>query len=164
MDEKVIIERIDKYGPKPATAVDALIQAHAFLREEGQWIRGEFFEDGDAKEAYDKASCCSWSACSMGALGLVTGEMPVSVFKDADDDDDYEDQYYFSFEMHWTPDNAPLSYEAAQLIADNIDEFRSLNCIDAVINFNDEYGRDKVLAAFEVAIRSQDAEPLPENN
>lgn len=78
-DEKLVVKRVTDYGKKPRSARQALIQAHAFLAEEGQWIKDEFFRDGDAQEAYEKAACNSWSACAMGALGLVTGEMPVKV-------------------------------------------------------------------------------------
>lgn len=82
LDEvKVIVKRVTDYGPKPRGPKQALIQAHAFLAEEGQWITGEFFEDGDPQEAYEAASCSSWSACAMGALGLVTGEMPIAVHR-----------------------------------------------------------------------------------
>lgn len=81
-DTKTIVKRVTNYGPKPRSVRQALIQAHAFLAEEGQWIRGNFFQDGDPKEAYEKAQCSSWSACAMGALGLVTGEMQVKVRKD----------------------------------------------------------------------------------
>lgn len=78
-DFKVIVPRVDRYGDVPTTGVEALIQAHAFLAEEGQWARGSWFRDGDPKEAYETSACGSWQACSMGALGLVTGESPVSV-------------------------------------------------------------------------------------
>lgn len=81
-DIKTIVKRVTDYGPKPRSVKQALIQAHAFLAEEGQWIKGEFFRDGDPQEAYEKAECSSWSACAMGALGLVTGEMPVRVAKE----------------------------------------------------------------------------------
>lgn len=80
-DTKVIVPRIATYGPKPRNAHQALKQARAFLAEEGQWVAGAWFKDGDPKEAYEKAECGSWQACSMGAIGLVTGEMPVSVCK-----------------------------------------------------------------------------------
>lgn len=82
MDEKVVVPRVSDYGPKPRSAKQALIQAHAFLAEEGQWVSGDFFVDDDPAEAYEKAACSSWAACSMGALGLVTGESPVSVIRE----------------------------------------------------------------------------------
>lgn len=81
-ETKVIVKRVTDYGPKPRSARQTLIQAHAFLAEEGQWINGAFFQDGDPEEAYETAQCSSWSACAMGALGLVTGEMPISVTKE----------------------------------------------------------------------------------
>lgn len=81
VDTKVIIDRVKDYGPKPRSPKDVLQQARDLLKEEGQWMTGEFFEDGDAKEAYENASCGSWSACAMGAIGLVAGEMTVSVNK-----------------------------------------------------------------------------------
>lgn len=81
-DTKVIVKRVTDFGSKPRSARQALIQAHAFLVQEGQWVKGEFFLDGDPREAYEKASCNSWSACAMGALGLVTGEMPIAVTKE----------------------------------------------------------------------------------
>lgn len=81
-ETKTIIKRVTDYGPKPRSARQALIQAHAFLAEEGQWVKGTFFTDGDPKDAYESAQCSSWGACAMGALGLVTGEMPISVHKE----------------------------------------------------------------------------------
>lgn len=81
LDTKVIIPRVALYGRKPRTPGEALRQARALLAEEGQWAQGHFFEDGDPEDAYEASSCGSWSACSMGAIGLVTGEMPVKVEK-----------------------------------------------------------------------------------
>lgn len=78
-ETKVIIPRVRTFGPKPKNPQDALIQARELLRQEGQWAKGHFFQDGDAQEAYDSAACGSWTACAMGAVGLVTGEMPISV-------------------------------------------------------------------------------------
>ena len=89
-DTKVIISRVEKYGPKPRSARQVLTQAHALLLEEGTWATGHFFQDGSAEEAYETSVCGSWSACAMGALGLVSGEMPVTVTKEWDEvtDDD----------------------------------------------------------------------------
>lgn len=84
-DVKVVVKRVTDYGPKPRSAVQALVQAHAFLSEEGQWIQNEWFADGDPAEAYEKSACGSWRACAMGALGLVTGESPVSVVREYDE-------------------------------------------------------------------------------
>lgn len=97
-DTKTIVKRVTNYGPKPRSVKQALIQAHAFLAEEGQWVKNEFFEDGDPKEAYEKAECSSWSACAMGALGLVTGEMPVKVTRQVDQ--------YITAELHYEWQNA----------------------------------------------------------
>lgn len=84
MTEKVVLKRITDYGPKPRSARAALIQAHALLSEEGTWMQGDMFEDGDPVEAYEKSQCGSWKACLAGAIGLVTGDMPITVRVDGD--------------------------------------------------------------------------------
>lgn len=81
-ESKVIISRVTKYGRKPRTGKEAVRQALALLEDEAtNWTTETFFQDGDPQEAYEKAACGSWSACAMGAIGLVTGEMPISVTK-----------------------------------------------------------------------------------
>lgn len=201
-DIKTIVKRVTDYGPKPRSVKQALIQAHAFLAEEGQWIKGEFFRDGDPKEAYEKAECSSWSACAMGALGLVTGEMPIRVSKHvdpqaADDlryeweeavefgdtDLSYEDWLkdsgwvsdYYEWEINdiFGKEETPLSAAAAEVLVAQIPQ-RTLDklqqswnpdteSVQHVIELNDMkgYGRTRILALFEKAIRAKGGEPLP---
>lgn len=175
-DTKTIIKRVTDYGRKPRTVRQALIQAHAFLAEEGQWTTGEFFKDGDPKEAYEKAQCSSWAACSMGALGLVTGEMPVGVERRSTYYSD--DMYNFVVDDDFNIADTPLSARAALVLAEHLpgfevdeddadDEQYITDCaIEAVISFNDKRkgkaGRTRVLNAFEKAIRALGGEPLPE--
>lgn len=168
-EEKVIVQRVKTYGPKPRSAKEALIQAHAFLAEEGQWVAGKFFEDGDPKEAYEKSECSSWGACAMGALGLVTGESPVSVRREWDDEyihDEDDDNYYFTVNEDYSRYDTPVSYAAATALVQAIDPadktgFDELHdVLDIVFNLNDQHGRTKVLDAFAAAIRAKGGEPL----
>lgn len=77
---KTILKRVDTYGPKPKTGVEALRQAHALLKEEGRWCTGELFTDGDPAKVFKNGSLCgAWSACAAGALGMVTGELEIGV-------------------------------------------------------------------------------------
>lgn len=145
-ESKVIISRVTKYGRKPRTGKEAVRQALALLEEEAtNWTTGAFFQDGDPQEAYEKAACGSWSACAMGAIGLVTGEMPISVTKiwrDPSDDellddwkdavcngdtvlgfDDWKDQDFEPFaDYEWddfsVDQNNPVSEAAAKVLAD----------------------------------------------
>lgn len=188
--EKLIIKRVADYGPKPRSVVQALRQAHAFLTEEGQWITGAFFEDGDPKEAYEKSACSSWKACAMGALGLVTGESPVKVTREWDgtfyrtEEEAAENDgidYLFSFNDAYNHSDTPLSAAAAIRVAQVIDpdlgwytdeddngneirekeEVEDYEAVDKVINFNDHgLGRTGVLDAFAQAIRASGAEPI----
>lgn len=169
-DLKVITPRVSDYGPKPRGPKQALIQAHAFLTEEGQWMTGTFFQDGDPKEAYEKGRCSSWSACAMGALGLVTGEAPVVVCKVTYDWDTTE-QFSFETVDDYNPYDTPISYKAARALSKVIDPERfKANEEDEyhdgmVISLNDTQaetltGRTKVLDVFVEAIRSLGGEPL----
>lgn len=81
-ETRTIIDRVSDYGPKPKTAFQVLRQAHDLLAEEGKWVAGTYFRDGDAQEAYEASSCGSWQACAMGAIGLVNGDMTISVTRD----------------------------------------------------------------------------------
>lgn len=78
-DVKTIVSRVTDYGRKPTTPAQVLRQAHDLLAAEGRWIKGDLFEDGDPKEAYEKAACGKWGVCALGAIGIVSGEMPVQV-------------------------------------------------------------------------------------
>ena len=108
-DTKVIIKRVEKYGPKPRSARQVLTQAHALLLEEGQWAAGHFFRDGDAEEAYEASTCGSWTACAMGALGLVSGEMPVTVTKEWEEVSD--DDLLFDWKYEVGRDETTLSFD-----------------------------------------------------
>src|SRR5687768_9433478 len=80
-ETRVIIPRVTDFGRPPKTAYQALRQARDLLADENRWTTGEYFDDGDAEEVFEDRFCGSWQVCAMGALGLVTGEMPVSVTK-----------------------------------------------------------------------------------
>lgn len=121
MTTKTIIKRVAKFGPKPKTPYQALRQAHDLLQEEGRWVAGSMFDDGDPAEAFkDPASCGNWSACAMGALGLVTGEMPVSVVREPTfthwkSDDGYN--YDWDVDDEFCVSDDQLSFKAAQYLA-----------------------------------------------
>lgn len=146
-DIKTIISRVTDYGRKPTTPIQVLKQARALLAEEGNWVKGTLFEDGDPKEAYEKAACGKWGVCTLGAVGIVSGEMPVQVERfanfsldrrgwlDAINFDDYEGSLKEfvtnppenAFEYEWagvndiTPNGTPLAYRAAEYLAVAID-------------------------------------------
>lgn len=175
IDEKVIIERVDRYGSKPTTPYGALVQARDFLAEEGQWITGTMFKDGDPAEAYEKSMCGSWSACSMGALGLVTGEMPISVVHARREWDGEEMFYFQGGDKSYNDQDTPLSYEASLFLALASEdvlgvgtyEYALSDPVDTVINYNDgqadgELGRTQVIRAFDKAIELAAEGKVPE--
>ncbi len=177
IDEKVIIKRVDRYGPEPTTPYEALVQARDFLAEEGQWVTGTMFRDGDPKEAYEKSFCGSWSACSMGALGLVTGEMPISVVH-ARQEWDGEDNFFFrGGDKSYNKRDTPLSYEASRFLAIAGEQIFDVGTyeyalddpVDVVINYNDgqedgEVGRTQVIEFFDKAIQLAADDKLPERD
>ncbi len=85
VETKTIITRITNYGRKPRTPVQALRQARDLLAVEGQWCQCDLFTDGEAEDAFiDGAVCGQWAACALGAIGLVTGDMPIKIAKIVD--------------------------------------------------------------------------------
>lgn len=167
---KTIIKRVTDFGRKPKTPAQVLQQAHDLLAQEGRWIKGDLFRDGDAQVAYEKASCGKWGVCSLGALGIVSGEMPVSVAK-----------YNFAYdepEYEWEPtvdvgaDETPLAHRAAEYLAEAINpDFNPLaekpywirdEAEDIVASYNDQkgIGRTRVLKAFQTAIEAAKGDPI----
>lgn len=146
---KTIISRVTKYGRKPKTPLQVLEQAHALLQEEGRWVKNDFFRDGDPKEAYENAACGSWGVCALGALGIVSGEMPVAVERCsatvdrgdwieaveygsydlglneflANPPEGFGDEYEWAPTANITPTDTPLAYRAAEYLAQEIVKF-----------------------------------------
>lgn len=171
-DSRTVISRITDFGPKPKSAVKALQQAHAFLCQEGVWVQ-DWFEDGDPKEAFEKGMCDSARACSMSAIGLVTGEGPVSVLKSKATRYDREVAeggyvYYFEPYTNYDPLLTPVSYKAATRLAAVVngdDPDTDIDPVGTVIEANDScgnnaMGRTQVLDNFAAAIRAAGREPL----
>lgn len=101
-DIKVLVKRPTHLGRKPKTAAALLRQTHKFLDEEGKWIKGYMFKDGDAKKAYEDGFCGKWGVCSVGALGVVSGEFTPSVrYRDLvyQDDWEWDDEYAVNDEI-----------------------------------------------------------------
>ena len=164
---KTIIKRVTDFGRKPKTPAQVLQQAHDLLSQEGRWIKDDLFQDGDPQVAYEKSSCGKWGVCSLGALGIVSGEMPVQVVK-----------YDGLFPIYeWEPivdiadDTTPLSHRAAQYLAIVIDPeydyrddrwWHANRAEEIVASFNDRkgVGRTRVLAAFQKAIEAAKGDPI----
>lgn len=165
-DTKTIVTRPTHLGRKPRTAAQLLRQTHAYLEEEGRWIRGAMFKDGDAKRAYENGFCGNWGVCSVGALGIVAGDFKPAVVVERwssifIDEDDHKD---FWWQSEYETDN-PLVAEACaylclvfdpkntyELLADglttsgydDVDEW-----VGNVISWNDSRRqRKQVLATF----------------
>jgi hypothetical protein len=102
---KVLIKRPTVYGRKPRTAAELLRQTRQFLDEEGKWIKGQMFKDGSAKDAYENGFCGKWGVCSVGAIGLVSGEFAPGVYAD------HYGQYY------WTEEYEPETFVANEACA-----------------------------------------------
>lgn len=140
-DIRTIISRVTDFGRKPTTPAQVLQQAHDLLSQEGRWIKDEMFLDGDPAEAYEASACGSWGVCALGAIGIVSGEMPVkverystSLFRSDWEDavcDGHTDQSLADFmanppdylsDFSWiiedvTYRSAPLSHRAAEYLA-----------------------------------------------
>lgn len=158
VDEKVVVARVDDYGPKPRGPKQALIQAHAFLAEEGQWMAGEFFRDGDPKEAYEKAACSSWAACSMGALGLVTGESPIRVIRELTSSEQTVEELWRDAVYY---EKTALGLDAWTV--ENQEFIREHDEADYSFNFTDSYNQTETpvsYAAARVLAKVIDAEAL----
>lgn len=159
VDEKVVVTRVADYGPKPRGPKQALIQAHAFLAEEGQWMAGEFFQDGDPREAYEKAACSSWAACSMGALGLVTGESPIKVVRELTSSHDHIAAELWRDAIY--DGKTTLGLDA--WTAENQELIREHDDADYSFSFTDSYNIDETpvsYAAAKVLAKVIDAEAL----
>lgn len=172
LDSKTVLKRITDYGPKPKSVIKALQQAHAFLCEEGVWIT-DWFEDGDPKEAFETGMCSSVQACSMSALGFVTGEGTVKVHKTFRYG--HGEEYWFEPTDDYDEAYTPISVKAAVALAEKIYEkseshllgwdeddapIDPAEAVELVIQTNDTGNRTRVLDHFAAAIRARGAEPL----
>lgn len=160
---KTLVSRPTHLGRKPRTAGELLRQTHTFLEEEGRWIKGHMFMDGDAKRAYEQGFCNNWGACSVGALGIVAGDYKPAVEHGVAewDNDDVPFNYY-----HWQTDydiESDVVFRACAYLTLVISPQRAADALDdgtreddpykwvkAVIDWNDAKSRRRkqVLAAF----------------
>lgn len=160
-DEKIVLKRITDYGPKPKSGVSALQQAHAFLCEEGVWIQN-WFADGDPEEAFEKGMCSNVRACSMSAIGFVSGEAPVRILVEHHPEGS---DYWFDVFEEYSEISTPVSAKAAMRLASTINK-EAIECADdafeTVISENDgeRASRTSVLDNFAAAIRAAGREPL----
>lgn len=161
---KPLVTRPTHLGSKPRTAAALLRQTHKFLTEEGRWIKGRMFKDGDAKQAYERGFCGKWGVCSVGALGVVSGEFTPGVVAE-------KGIGYFQYDedYHWADEYdsqgkvvseacAYLSLvinpgRAFDLIDDGVPVDDSYGWLDVIINWNDAKSRKRkqVLDAFAAA-------------
>lgn len=166
-DIKTLISRPTHFGRKPRTAAALLRQTHKFLAEEGKWIKGTMFKDGDAKRAYERGFCGKWGVCSIGAMGIVSGEFTPGVIKEADD---FPSSFLWAglplAEYYWQDDYDPQSEIVTQacaylslvanpertfdLLYDGCPPEDSYEWTDVIINWNDASNRTRkqVLDAF----------------
>lgn len=117
---KVVLDRDSRWGPQPTTIRETLQQATDLLKQEGTWCTDSLFQDGDAQEAFENGSICgSWQVCAMGALGIVSGEMPIKVGVEFDSEFmDQADYYWFEDQDRvYNRSIAPLSNGAADYVA-----------------------------------------------
>lgn len=60
------------FTQQATTVVEALKQAKGVLLDEHRWNQGHWFENPEPEVDPDNAYCNSWTACAMGAVGVVT--------------------------------------------------------------------------------------------
>ncbi len=156
---KALVSRPTHLGRKPRTAAELLRQTHQYLEEEGKWIKGTMFKDGDAKAAYENGFCGKWGACAVGALGIVAGDFTpgVEMFDDTWDDDEYEEDWRDYYWVADYDDQNDLVYEACgylaliidpRLIASNLGNWTTVELVPCdigttglVIDWNDDNSR-----------------------
>lgn len=157
-DYKVVMARCTTYGRKPRTPYEVLVQARALLAEEGRFYKGDLFKDGDPKVVYENGSLCgNWGVCSLGAMGLVSGDMPLAVSKETyflyDGKEEFA-EYYWDIQDYFINENQAVR-EAVEFLADAIYPDRSWeDAANIVVKYNDYKFRQRrhVLAAFDKAI------------
>lgn len=158
---KIITRRVTRFGRKPTTGYQALRQARDLLAEEGRFCKMALFRDGSPESAYrdpQAAMCGDWQACSVGALGLVTGVLQPAVMYIRDAiGNRYEDWY--GWEDLWVNNTTPAFNEAMELLAEAIAQHEKANLsyisADGVVyRYNDSKRttRDDVLARFDEAM------------
>lgn len=169
-EEKIVLGRADSWGSRPQDPHAALVQARDLLAEEGKWCTGAMFQDGDERVVFENGSLCGdWQVCAMGAIAVVTGEMPIKAVKIGyNEDPDADDYADFSFEfVDPSSQSDSLTYKAGQVLAIAIAEEaeradgKDKNGNDpvtdpqaVVFNFNDnQANRADVLDAFDKAIK-----------
>lgn len=158
--EKVVFRRDTTFGRKPRTASELLRQATALLEEEGKWCTSSLFVDGDADDAFENGSICgSWSVCAMGALGAVSGSMPIIAVKEIPDwatelnnpdegqPDDYAQFYWKDDEyLYEALKKDPIIVEATRFLNTAINEYKVKNSGYETEDFTDtaEMDRDEL--------------------
>lgn len=183
METKTVLSRVTDYGKKPRTVGEALRQARDLLAEEKKFCKNTLFKDGSAQKAFENGSICgNWQVCSLGAIGVVTGDLSIQVSKEAYDYDGDEADYWWEEDnmQECIEDNTTLTYRAAEVLAlaiidkkgetvDGIDyygnpepeykayfsnnsTFRADEPTEVVAAFNDHTTRGQVLKAFDHAI------------
>lgn len=117
---KTVIARVTDFGRKPISEYQALHQARLLLEEEGRWCSGSLFEDGDPEPVFENGSFCgTWQVCAAGAVGIVTGDMPIKITKEWFPGD-HEREAFYEWEdpidsVVFAPDT--LSFKALQILA-----------------------------------------------